>query len=37
MSNPLGESAQRFIDDVGRGLIARDDATVEAFNLATTR
>ena len=34
MSNPLGESAQRFIDDVGRGLIARDDATVEAFNLA---
>ena len=25
MINPLGEPAQRFIDDVGRGLIARDD------------
>jgi ATP-dependent Clp protease ATP-binding subunit ClpA len=34
MTDPLGDSVKRFIDDVGRGLIARDDATVEAFNLA---
>jgi hypothetical protein len=34
MTDPLGDPVRRFIDDVGRDIITRDDATVEAFNLA---